>query len=290
MASALTLLYNNFADRGSLSGGSWLTALPLNNVLTNDVQQVARSIDAQFTSTVIWADLGLPSSIDGIMFGPVNLSPGAQWQAKFYSDAAHTVLLHDTGLQTAIGDVIDWADENEWFEWEDPRFWFGIANEQDALPFYAYHICTATVQAQYIVIEIFDSGNGDGYIEIGRLMIAQAFRPPLERNYDENNQITVVPLTDMVEALGGRRSYWERGVRRKATYAFPHLLETEIFNDVFSVMLRSGISRHVFVVPDSEDTTTGGRRSFLATFSTVPAIRQLLVEFGSTAFDLEEVK
>lgn len=285
--ATLTLLYNNYADTGTFSGGSWQPALPLTNMQTSDVQRVARSINAMSGSTTFDIDLGLPRTVDGIAFGPINLSPGATWQARFYSDSAHTALVHNTGIQQSVGDVINWADSGEWFEWEDPRFWLGIIGDIDQLPFYAYYVAPNQFLAQYVRVNISDSDNASGYVQIGRVLVTQAYRPSF--NYDEDNEITVEPLVDVVESLGGRRSYWERGVRRRARYSFPNLTEDELFGDVLSVALRASTSRQVFVVPDPADEQTGTRRSFLATMARSPSIRQLLIDRGTTAFEFEEV-
>jgi hypothetical protein len=286
----LVLLYNNFADAGSLSGGSWLSAFPLINMLHPDIQRVARSSGALTTATIFTLNIGKPCSIDGVVIGPVNLSPGATWRARFYSDAALTVLVYDTGLVANTGSVVNWADANDWLEWEDPGFWLGLCGASadiDHLPFYGYHVAASSFQAQYVKFEISDVANADGYIQIGRLMVSQAYRPTI--NYAEDSEMTTVPLVDVVESLGGRRSYWERGIRRTARYNFPMLTEEEVLDDVLSVALRASTSRQVFVVPDRDDLTTGTRRSFLATLTRAPAIRQLLVELGTTAFELEEV-
>jgi len=157
------------------------------------------------------------------------------------------------------------------------------------LPRFEFHIppTGSDTQKQYWLLEFFDVDNGDGHVDIGRLFMGRAFIP--EVNYSQDNQLTIEPLTDVEESLGGLRSYWERGLRRTFRCSFQHLSETEMFDDVMRIMLRSGISRQVFLVPDPDDESFGNRRSFLATFKQIPAMQQVLVERGTTAFDLQEV-
>jgi hypothetical protein len=252
-----------------------------------DIQKVARASNATNAATQLTADLGSTKSLDGIAFGPANLSPAATWRWRGYSDSAYTALVYDSGMQTVPGEVIDWTNTNDWLEWEDSGFWYGLPEALDELPQYLYHITPATVIAQYWLLEIFDEGNADGYVEIGRLLEARAFRPSL--NYSEDNSLVPEPVVDVEESLGGLRSYWERGVRRKASYAFPLLTADEILGDGFRLGLRAGISRHVFVVPDADDTAIGNRRSFLATLRQAPPLRQLNVGRGAIAVELEEV-
>lgn len=280
----LVVLYDIFSDSGILAGGSW--ALPLTNMQDPDIQRVARSTNAANASTLFTVNLGRIQAVDGIAFGPVNMSPGSTWRWRGYSDPAYSVLVYDSGVQSVFGEVIDWTDVNDWLEWEDPDFWYGLASQLDELAQYLFHVAPTAKFAQYWKLEMFDAANADGYIEIGRLMIARAFRP--SKNYLDNS-ITPQPLTDVEESLGGLRGYWERGIRRTASYAFPSLSEAEVLGDSFRLVLRAGISRHVFVVPDPEDVITGNRRSFLATLARVPELKQLLVARGSIACDFEEV-
>jgi hypothetical protein len=284
--ASIVILYNNFADSGIYSGGSWRNTLPLTNLQDPDIRHVARSNNALAASSQISLDLGQTRTIDGVAFGPANLSPGATWQFRLYSNAAHTTLVYDSGLQTVSGSVIDWTNTASWLEWEDPRFWVGNTNDADALPQYLFHIAPALQFAQYCLLTITDPSNLDGYVEIGRLLVGQAWRPSV--NYFDNT-ITPVALTDMQESLGGKRDYWERGVRRKATYGFPNLPQAEILGDAFSMSLIAGISRHVFVIPNPDDNLYGPRRSFLATLAKASDLRQLIADRGTTAIDVEEV-
>lgn len=283
----LVLLYENFADSGIYSGGSWLAALPLTNMQDDDIALVARSSNATTAATKFTVNLGRVRAVDAVAFGPANLSPGSTWRARGYSDSGLTTLVYDTGIQTGVGDTIDWSDTGEWLEWEDPGFWYGISESLDELPQFYYHVAPTAQSAQYWLFEISDVGNFDGAVTIGRLLIAKAFRPSI--NYGESNDLSLVPLTDMEESDGGLRKYRERGLRRAYRCTFQWLDESEIFGDVFRMQLRSGTSRQVFVVPDSDDLSFGSRRSFLATFKTLSPLQQLLVDRGTTALDLEEV-
>lgn len=278
-------LYDNFADQAILAGGSW--QLPLENMQDPDIEKVARSTNATNAATMFTVDLGRLSQVDGIAFGPIRLSPGATWQLTAYDVNDYVTPVFTTGVQTILGSVIDWTDPNAWFEWEDPSFWYGTDSDFDALPQFPYFVFDDTEQHQYWKLEIFDAANPDGFIQIGRLLLARAFKPAI--GYDANNSLVFDPITDMVEALGGKRSFWERNLRRKATYSFPALTNSEIFGDVLRMQLKSGIGRHVFVVPDPADDEFGTRRSFLATFAKAPAIRQMTAPDGTTSFDFEEV-
>lgn len=293
----MVILYENFADLGTFfqgfgpsfpSGyGSWDDLL---NLQDSDIRLVARSTTAANADSRFRIDLGVEQPVGGCAFGPVNMSPGSTWRLRAYSDAAYYLLLYDSGIQSVAGTVIDWSNTTAWLEWEDPGFWLGIADlTSDELPQYAFHIIPSSIAlaARFWQLEIFDDVNSDGFLEIGRFMLARAFRP--ERNYGEDNSAGFDFLTDTNQALGGKRTYWERGLRRTWRGSFQHLSNTQMFRDVISLALRAGLSKQVFIVPDPDDVVFAQRRSFLATLKQSPAIQQLLMDRGSTSVDAEEV-
>lgn len=287
----LVLLYDNFADDAVFSGGAYLPALPRSMAQDADIARVARTIDPLPASTRLNIDLGISRPVGGIALGPTNASPGAQYRIRSYGAPgwAEADILYDSGIKTIAGVVVDSLD----LEWEDPGFWYGVdINAIDDLPTWLIEIVpvpgAALTNAQWFSIEIIDPSNADGYIEFGRVFVARAYRPGHNYSYGDN-AFSVDPRTEMVESHGGLRTYDERGQRRLLRVAFQYLSDTELFQDVFRIMNRQGVSRQMFVVPDPDDETTLQRRSFLATFKQAPAIAQVVFERGTTAFDFEEV-
>lgn len=266
------ILYDDEFDNAVLSGGSWNTDLPLSNLQSNDIGEVARSSNALSASTVIDADFATASdptpTIEAVVLGPSNISragfsPAATWQVRLYENSGLSPLIYDSGS-------------------------LSIPSVETDLPLYLYHVLTNAVStAGFARINIVDTGNADGYVEIGRLLFLKSWSPAV--NYSEDNAFSFEPITDTVESFTGRRFFLDRGVRRRLNVTFPMLTETEIFDDVTSISIKSGISGQVFVIPNTADSTYPGRRNFLATMARAPAIRQLLVELGSTSFEFEEV-
>lgn len=285
------LLYENFADQAVFSGGAYLPSLPRTLAQDPDIGRVARTLDPLPASTRLNIDLGVARPVGGIALGPTNASPGAQYRIRSYAEPGwgEADILYDSGVKTIAGVVVESLD----LEWEDPGFWYGIdINAIDDLPTWLIEIVpvadVTAANAQWFSIEIFDPGNADGYIEFGRVMVARAYRPSLNYGYGDNS-FSIDPRTEMVESQGGLRTYDERGQRRSLRVGFQLLSETELFQDVFRIMNRQGVSRQMFVVPDPDDEPTLQRRSFLATFKQAPAIAQTVFQRGTTAFDFDEV-
>jgi hypothetical protein len=292
--SQLVVLYQNYADSAVLGGGSYLSSLPLANVKDEDIGKVARTTDALNASTVQTADLGAARAVGGVAIGPVNVSPGATFRIRAFSDAAYSVAVADSGTQTVAGTLMDWSNTSLWLAWEDPGFWFGVPNIFDSLdvPTYLFFIFPADVTARYWKSETFDTSNGDGHLDFARLMIARAARLKLSGNpinfAPGDNSAGVIKLFDVNESLGGKRTYWRRGKRRTLRVVYPVIDEASAWGDVFNLsMLDEG--EQVFVVPDPADSANFQKRSFLATIKTPPAIALANVAIASTALDLEEV-
>jgi hypothetical protein len=293
LMGSCVIIYDNFSDAAVISGGSFLAALPRANMQDEDIQKVARTTDTANASTAFSIDFGSVRPIGGIVVGPTNISPGASWRARSYADAAMLTVQYDSGIRTVSGTTIDWGDTGAWLQWEDPGFWYGIPDSFDLtiVPTYLAEIVSVEnvsfANAQYWTVEVFDSANPDGYLQFGRLLIGRAFRPSL--NYTPDNSFAPVPLTDMVESLGGKRTFWDRGQRRTQHLAFDMLSFQELMGDVFRIGNRIGISRQIFLVPDPDDATNFNKRSYLGTFKAAPPIVQALADIGSTVIDVEEV-
>lgn len=288
MANAI-ILYENFFDTATPSGGSYESDLPITNLQSADIGIVARTTDATNASTKILIDFGRDRRIDALCLGVPNASPGAQYRIRSFAESGRTTTLYDSGTKSLPGVVVDSLD----LEWEDPGFWYGINTEDLLVEFSAWIIevvpdgQASNATARWWTIEVFDDENSDNYLDFSRLLAGRAFKPTI--NYSEDNSMGVAPLTDVSESLGGNRTYWERGLRRILRLTFGFNSYDEAFNDIFRMMVKARTSRQVFVIPDYEDTKFPHRRSFLATFKQVPAVQQLLVDRASTQVDLEEV-
>jgi hypothetical protein len=287
-------VYDNFADRAILSGGSYVAGLPRANAQDADIGLVARTTDATSASTRLHVDLGTEQPVGGVVLGPINMTPGSTYRVRSYDQAAMTTLRYDSGIKTIAGaGPIDWTTPTEWTEWENPGFWLGIESLSDLADTALYLVeivpaAQATLaNKRFWKIELFDAGNADGYLEFGRLLVGRAWRPSI--NYGDGADISVEPLTDVVETLSGRRAHWERGLRRVWRASFDRLPEDEAFAEVLRMQARLRTSRQFFLCPDPEDEDFLQRRSFLATLKAPPPLSQINLFRASTSFDCEEV-
>jgi hypothetical protein len=281
----ITLVYENFADRGQLSGGSWRASLPLANLQTPYLPEIARSTSAAATST--WFDVMLPTAqpVGGIVLGPANVTAAATARIRAFTSAAYSVTLYDSGVIPFPGAAAEFVD----LEWEDEAFWDGdIRGFGDALSgAYLFHLPPTIVTSRFWRIELFDQANPQGYLNIGRLLIGRRWRP--EYNYDEgDNSLSFEVLTDQEESRSGTKFFNPRATRRVFQFSFSRLPDTISFAEVFRIVVRSGLHNQVAVIPNPDDPNTFQREALLGTLRQPPSLRRYSMPQFATSFVIEE--
>lgn len=283
-------LYDDYGYNATLSGGTYQAALPLANAKTSDLHQVARTTNATNAATLFNANLGRNVQVDGVVIGPTNVSRGATWRVRSFTNSGMGTVKYDSGTLTVPGTP---PVDSLSLDWENPGFWFGISDtsEIDPLPDYLSHVIptasAANALAQYWKVEFFDASNAYGYIQFGRQLFAKAWRPSF--NYSYGASMGIEPIVTVAESLAGNRRIHQRGLRRTWRCTFDNLPETELFGTVARMGLVNSVDRQMFVIPDTADVTFGNRRSFLGTYRSIPSIEQALFQRGSVGFDIEEV-
>ena len=156
----------SYPDRtlaASLSGGSWSSSYPLANLQNGQMGVKARTTNTISTSSIILVDIGATArTIQCLAVLSHNISFSGTILARGYSDAGYTTLVTgaNTGTQYAYPQTLTAEKAAQY-----PNHWIY------ALP--------AGVTARYWKIEIIDTGNGYGYIELGRVWIGEATLAPV---------------------------------------------------------------------------------------------------------------
>lgn len=287
--------YKDCVPTSVVSGGGWLPELPLSNIKTDDLEEVARSASLDPADTQFVIDTGAVPNVGMIVLKVPNASPNLQYRIRSFSDVGLTQMAFDsTLLQIESGTSVDWSDSSTWLAWEDPNFWTGIVpSEYGDLPLYIVStipaVDSAKGQNRYWLTELFDETNSDGHLDVASEMLLRIFRP--EYNYaPDSNLFQPKFLKDTEESKGGRRTHNEIAIRRVSRFNWPMISEEEAFGQFARIGLLSRDSRPVFLLP--EETDTGDRlrlRAFPATLNESPPIAQLNVALGSTSIDAEEV-
>jgi hypothetical protein len=210
-----------------VSGGQWLSTLPLEHVKDNRTSVVSKSasLDPAHTQFSITTDRRRPLYVLAILAH--NLSAAATVRARVYRDPEQTDQIYDTGWQN-VWPVVYGLDD---VVWGNDNFWNRRLTEEDRSAytplmtvFFADRLLGSSVH-----VELLDTGNLDGAITLGRVMLADVWQPRynldygVQHGYDSGTQIT--------RAGDASRTGYARRVTPKRTVNFQlsHLTEDEAF-------------------------------------------------------------
>lgn len=241
------LAWQNRTDEGTLTGGSWLSALPLVNLQNRQVQKVARSTNALLASTKFDIDLGATRTVGVLALIVQNMSVSAKVRITGASSSSYT----SPEYQSAWVDV--WPSgviAQDLLEWEDDNFWLGtMTSEQRAgyqSPF--IHLLPTAQALRYWRVEIDDTTNSVGYVQIGRLFIAKGWTPTV--NYAYGAGLGYQDPTPVETSLSGAEFFDIRSKYRVMSFSLEYITDTEAYNYALELQRLAGVSGEVLVVPD----------------------------------------
>ncbi len=250
--SNVAILWDKPSDGATFSGGSWVSGLPLDNLKSTDVQEVARSTSASTAHTRFRVDLGTtrPSMLS--MFGLLNHNgtTSAKWRIVVTNDASDADPAQrqlDTGLMklwvpTVVFGSMPWG----MFPWDgvDPAAYPGGT--------IAFYIAEKPVFGRYIWVYIEDAANPAGYFQAGRFLAGQAWSP--ETNVSYGASIQWVDPSEVSRTRGGRRIVVERPRYRIFRLRFETLTKAEAFGQAFEIDRQLGVSGDFLLVLDPEES------------------------------------
>lgn len=281
----LLLLSRNRADEAILTplGQSW--QVPLDNLKTRVLAEVARSADVEVANTSFDIDLAARRAIRGLVLPNNNLTTRARYRVQGNIVKSFDEPRYDSGWQDAYRRLFTWRE----LRWGDPNFWFGRAAEEDLEGFTRslIHVLPETIDAAYWRVEIDDQSNPAGFVDIGRLFIAGGAQP--SHNYSYGGALGFESATRVDTSRTGTKFFDRREPRRVMRFALEYLPEQEALERWLEIQRRMGLDGEVFVIPDPDDDQNLTRRSFLGTLRALSAWEQVSFQRASIAFEIEEI-
>lgn len=273
--------YNNRIDSATLSGGSWQA--PLTNIQTRYLQEKARSTDASLSSTVIDVNLGEYRVINIVGITAHNFSVDAIYRLTA-GETAGASDVYDSGWLEAWPAVYGTSE----LEWEDDNFWDGKLTQEERE---GYNACiaveTAIVGAQYWRIEINDTGNPDGFVEIGRLFFGRVFEP--EKGFEVGAEISWDDKSEINQTLQAVDIYNRIQKFRRATLIAPILTREQAYQQAFEMQRLSGTTEEVLLIGEAGNPAETPRQSFIGRFDRLNPIRASHYDICSTGFEIKEL-
>ena len=266
--------------------GSWEADLPAANILDPLLSVVARSTDAATASTKLQVNLGVDRTFRVIAIPSSNISLNGQIKATWFSDAAYSVEVGTTGW------VDYWEDAYEWGvrPWGTPDLFSNKFSAEDVAGYPAVwaYLAANLETARYFQIEVDDTGNADGYVEFGRLVIAPVWQSTIAPIEGQSS----ISWESRSRLRRSRTGVWfidSKAAPRVATCSFQHIATAEAFTYPFEMARLLDRGGEVFFITDTTDTFQRMRRWFLANLRTLPDLTYTNGGRMSATIELEEI-
>jgi len=284
MANAL-LAHGNRIESATLSGGSWLPAMPLTNLQDRRLGYLARSSSPAAAHTKFDVDFGGTRLFRVIALVNHNLSSTATYRIRLGLDPTFATTAGDSGTRDVWPVLFPFGT----VPWGSPSWWTGRISAEEASSYTGtlVFILPQSTNARYIRVEITDESNVDGYVQVGRMFAADAWQPT--RNMVYGASIGWEPRTEVQAALSGAEYFNEKPSIRVVKFELPAMTEDEAMALAFELQRSAGTSKEVLFVWDPDDTFHAVRRQFLGRLSTLSLIENSGINRWKTPFEIQEL-
>lgn len=277
--------FPNRADQSVLSGGTWVSTLPLQNLQTRVIGEVARTTDTSLASTQFTIDLGRSMKTQVIALRNHNLSITAQYRVTGSLTADFAVLAHDSGWKDVWPVIYPYGT----LEWEDDNWWTGkyTKEEREGYTTELDHLLPAAKLGRYWRVELSDAGNPAGFVQVGRLFIGPAWQTRINMIYGAS--LGWETKTEVQEAKGGAEYFAVRTPYRVQKFTLDYMDQDEAFARAFELQRQAGVHQELIFIHDPDDKVHSLRRRFMVRMRTLGAIEYPYNGINSTAFELKEL-
>lgn len=284
--SNIHLAFPNRVDASTLSGGSWLGTLPLNNLKNRRLSKLARSSNLLTSSTQFVMDLGSATNVGCIALVAHNLSADA------------TVQILGDDANDFLTPVYDSGTINVWptgmiaqslLEWEDDNFWLGTISNQAIAGYktpFSFFLPSAQI-LRYWKILITDTTNSDSYVHIGRVFIGSVFVPTYNISYGRSLVINDASVIET--SLTGEEFFDLRQRYRVHNFNLESLTRTEAYSNVLDMQKNVGTTGEIYISLDPDDTTNVPRHSFMGRLQSISPIAEPNYEMFSNQMEIREI-
>lgn len=258
----VSLLHANLVPAAALSGGSWVAALPLGNLKTAELAARARSTSAAEAHTKFTADHGSARSARVVWLPAHNLTAAAQVRVL-------------RGTTSGGSDVYAGTWENVWHITP-------VVRSGDI--YGAAHIMPSANSARYTTVEISDTANPAGYVELGQALMGDVITLVAP---SEGLRHGLRDLSTVTEADSG--APWPT-VRRKprSVSMVLELLQEAQANQLQDVRTAIGTHGQAIYIPSLTDKAQVQRYGFVGRLRELNDIEYPYQRFRSLAINLTE--
>ncbi|QDQ26699.1 hypothetical protein FNU76_10170 [Chitinimonas arctica] len=279
----ILLAYRHYFDTATVTGGSWQAGAPLANLKTRIFSEVARSTNALASNTLLDIDLGQVRPIALVSLVDHNLSEMAQWRVTAYSNAGYTHVVWQQDWQRVWPRLGLGA-----MDWEDPGYWSGLIPAERLDQYRALSIATPDrSRARYWRIEIDDTANPAGYVQLGRVYVSDGWQP--EANLSYGRALGYESRSQIIEADDGTEFGRRRKPCRVVQGELAWLSKTEAYDRVLQIQREADVIGEVFYVEDAADPASLLQRAFPGRLRKLSAIEWPFFNTHRTGIEIKEI-
>jgi hypothetical protein len=278
MPQNLTVIYDNKADSATLTSATQASAsLGPANLLTDIKSEVCRSTGTSQTFTATWTT-GVPVAAAALAF--TTLSGTATMRVRLYILSTDSVPVFDTGTNLAC-----------------PNQVLGLWNWDNSLSVnaftygggaYAVSWLNSPFTVQKVVIDLVDTSNPAGFIDVGRLIIGNYWE--VAKNADYGANMTPVDTSKHFRNDAGDLMT-DVGTRHKSQTLPLNNLSPDERAILWNILLGNGMSRPVFLslYPQSDDPRLEQSHMMWCKLVATPAVNIPYYRNFASSAQLEEV-
>lgn len=278
------IAWGNLIDASILSGGDWVSTLPLSNLKNRTLARVARSNGVATSATQFDIDLGPDKTWQVISLVDHNLSLDARYRIRASESADFSTTEHDSDWQDVWPALYDEDDP----QWDDVNWWEGTYSdaERQGYIWTLIHKLDAATLARYVRIEIEDEFNVDSCVQIGRVFIANGWTPSVgiatgaTFGWEDDSGID--------QAYGGAEFFNELPRYRVARVPLEGLDDTEAYRRAFEIFRQAGRTGEVLLQWNGNDTDMAIRRSFVGRLRQLSPIEHPYYALDNVVFEIKE--
>ena len=287
MSQNCILSYPDRTLTSVVSGGSWLTGdLSLDSLKDDDLNKVARSTDPSSASTTFTVDLGAVMDIRVVALLAHNASKTATVRIRAGAESNFSDNLYDQTLPFYFTMYPQGG-----LPWGHPDFWTGGIMPDDLIAQFPKQLIAVlttnySLQVRYLRFDITDTGNPDGYFELGRCFVAPAWQP--SRNLLYGVTFGLESKTTSEESRGGTE-FFDIWAYRRTTQFTLSINQAQGLAQIFEMQRRLGIHDELFFLRDPDDATMVEQlRSFLCRMRELSAIESPYCDRSQVEYKLRE--
>lgn len=274
----MRIIYNNAADRATITASSTAGALGAAFLKNNYKGQAWRSTGTSATLTLEWTTA---ETIAGVALAFTQLTSTATVRLRGYTNIADASPVFDTGnVVAAPGAALGY--------WHWGGAVLGVNAYAYAGGAYGRAWVPTPAAVRKLVIDIIDTNNPAGYIEVGRLIAGNYWEPVVSADYGAS----VSPVDTSVQSRNGAGDQMvEAGtIHNKLTFTMSKMAPADR-DRLWEILRGNGKARPIYInlFPNDPDTSLEQIYQVYGRLVTSPAMAMPSFKIAAASLDIEEI-